>query len=628
MSTYRKIHGRSIQAVTTDPTETVSEGQIWYNTSSDAFKTVLLSSTWASGANTTVTRGSGYGFGTLTAGVTGTGEAGPPGLVPTTTEEYNGNGWYNSGNYPTQVFLSNGCGTQTAGIVAGGRTPTIIANANVYNGSSWTAAGGNLNVAKSDGGMFGIQTSAIYCGGDNATPGYIADTELYDGSSWSEVNNLPVAKRQFGTAGTSTAGLISGGRIGPGPSVATTEDWDGTNWTTGPNINTARRYLQGWGSSTSALICGGSPDGTPGSALTEMYDGTSWSETGDLATGRHFGGTSQNQGSNTSGWMANGNAGPTFYSSTEEFDSSANVVTGGAWATIPNLNTSRKHGAGLGVQTSSLVCGGAIHPINTVTTNSEEYNGSSWSEGNNINNARRTFDGFGVQTAGVVVGGADAANTSYNYAEEYDGSSWTNATAVPYVLRESASAGTETAGLIFGGWNQPSPTGGPKSRNNTTSYDGSSWTSVNAMPFSLANLGGCGTSTAALYFGGYGSVPGNIPDNANQDDTASWDGTNWTTLASTYNMVKDSSGGKGYGTQSDASYVEGTSNFQQYNGTTWVTAPRTATSMSAFSTASAATASAGQVMGGDPGSGPRTNNVAENFTAGTTTLNVKTLTQS
>ena len=38
MSTYRKIHGRSIQAVTTDPSETVAEGQIWYNTTSDTFK--------------------------------------------------------------------------------------------------------------------------------------------------------------------------------------------------------------------------------------------------------------------------------------------------------------------------------------------------------------------------------------------------------------------------------------------------------------------------------------------------------------------------------------------------------------------------------------------------------------
>ena len=32
MATYRELHGRSIQAVTTDPTGDVAEGQIWYNT--------------------------------------------------------------------------------------------------------------------------------------------------------------------------------------------------------------------------------------------------------------------------------------------------------------------------------------------------------------------------------------------------------------------------------------------------------------------------------------------------------------------------------------------------------------------------------------------------------------------
>ena len=48
MTTYRNIHGRSIQSLATDPTESVSEGQIWYNTSSDTFKTILASEAWIS----------------------------------------------------------------------------------------------------------------------------------------------------------------------------------------------------------------------------------------------------------------------------------------------------------------------------------------------------------------------------------------------------------------------------------------------------------------------------------------------------------------------------------------------------------------------------------------------------
>ena len=78
MTTYRNIHGRSIRAVATDPTAEVSEGEIWYNTSSDTFKTLLINEAFSSGANMiTARRGaagsfagsqsSGLGFGGYTA---------------------------------------------------------------------------------------------------------------------------------------------------------------------------------------------------------------------------------------------------------------------------------------------------------------------------------------------------------------------------------------------------------------------------------------------------------------------------------------------------------------------------------------------------------------------------------
>ena len=43
MSTYREIHGRAIRSVSTDPTAEVTEGEIWYNTNSDTFKSVVAS---------------------------------------------------------------------------------------------------------------------------------------------------------------------------------------------------------------------------------------------------------------------------------------------------------------------------------------------------------------------------------------------------------------------------------------------------------------------------------------------------------------------------------------------------------------------------------------------------------
>ena len=67
MSTYRKIHGRSIQAVTTDPTEEVAEGQVWYNTTSDTFKSVIASEAWASAASLITARQAVGGIGTQSA---------------------------------------------------------------------------------------------------------------------------------------------------------------------------------------------------------------------------------------------------------------------------------------------------------------------------------------------------------------------------------------------------------------------------------------------------------------------------------------------------------------------------------------------------------------------------------
>ena len=78
MSTYRKIHGRSIQAVTTDPTGDITEGQIWYNTVSDTFKTVLASEAWVSGG-ALITKQQGINsFGTQTAAVGAGGYTNPP----------------------------------------------------------------------------------------------------------------------------------------------------------------------------------------------------------------------------------------------------------------------------------------------------------------------------------------------------------------------------------------------------------------------------------------------------------------------------------------------------------------------------------------------------------------------
>ena len=100
MTTYRNIHGRSIQAVTTDPTGDITEGQVWYNTTSDTFKSVVALEAFSSSSPLTTARNSGASFGTQTAGVIGLGGT-PPGGNSNATEEYNGSGWSTGNNVNT-----------------------------------------------------------------------------------------------------------------------------------------------------------------------------------------------------------------------------------------------------------------------------------------------------------------------------------------------------------------------------------------------------------------------------------------------------------------------------------------------------------------------------------------------
>jgi len=77
------------------------------------------------------------------------------------------------------------------------------------------------------------------------------------------------------------------------------------------------------------------------------------------------------------------------------------------------------------------------------------------------------------------------------------------------------AAGTVPAGLIFGGDTPPNTA-------QTESFNGTNWTEVGDLNTARARLGGTGTQTSALAFGGSPPVTG---------ITEAWNGTNWTEVA-------------------------------------------------------------------------------------------------
>ena len=77
MTTYRKIHGRAIKSVSTNLSVPSAEGQIWFNTTDNKFKTIVSAGAWVSSAAASNGRSSPQGFGTQTAAVMAGGQTGP-----------------------------------------------------------------------------------------------------------------------------------------------------------------------------------------------------------------------------------------------------------------------------------------------------------------------------------------------------------------------------------------------------------------------------------------------------------------------------------------------------------------------------------------------------------------------
>ena len=372
MSTYRKIHGRSIQAVTTDPTESVAEGQVWYNTTSDTFKSVVLTTAWASSAPLITSRTGIGGAGTQTAALAAGGDS-----FPTATEEYNGSGWTSGNTMGTARAAMGACGTQTSALAFGGyiSPPTSYkTETELYNGTSWSEQSDISTARYNQGNGVGTSTAALYFAGYNGSN--LNNTEEYDGSSWTNGGVYPTIARDLGGSGSQTAALGMGGYM-PSPASATPGlscTYDGSSWTNGPTMNTGRSHLGCGGTQTAGIGAGGYR--TPTTAVTnvtETFDGTSFTETADLGTARR---TYGSRDGTTSAFVVFGGSGAPSGTLTEEFTSSANVITAAAWSSGGNLGTARYSLAGSGTETAALASGGGS--LTTVTGDTEEYDGTSW----------------------------------------------------------------------------------------------------------------------------------------------------------------------------------------------------------------------------------------------------------
>jgi hypothetical protein len=648
MTTYKEILGKQVKNYSSDPAND-AEGQVWYNTTSGTFKSLLATAAWSSGGNLITARYGQAGAGTQTAGLA---FGGVSTGTHANTEEYNGSGFSVGGNLSTARYLLGGAGTQTAALGFGGEPPPAGLNSTEeYGGASWTS-GGNLNQARRAVGGNGLQTAALAVGGVSS-PGILANTESYNGTVWTAVNNLNQARRSPTITGTTSAALAFGGYNPPaGDVTANTESWDGTNWTAVNSMNTGVFGAGGAGTAGDSLAFGGNaPSISPGpteTTATENYDGTNWTTSPATLTSKRS--YLAGFGTSTAAVAAGGYTGTAVTSATEEYNFSTTVTTAAAWASGGNMNTARRIGGGSsgGNINSSLMFGGDTLPMGAgqpQTNVTEEYNGSAWTNGGNLGNNVSGSAGAGTETAMIGATGYSfpspwgTAGASYiANAFEYNGSAWTNVTAYPTTGVGLISLGTQTAALFGGGaqGGSPGPEGSQKSKL-YKEYDGTNWTTGGTSnTYHSRAQSGAGTQTAGIQYGGYDAPGGNPSGRSNKLE--SYNGTAWT---SELTGPIETAIGQAFGTQSAYVYSGGQNapipaspgtvgySFTTlvYDGTTMSTGVNTATRRVIGGGDGSSGASTGMVCGGSSAYSTVSNSTEE-YSVETTAINTKTLTTS
>ena len=183
----------------------------------------------------------------------------------------------------------------------------------------------------------------------------------------------------------------------------------------------------------------------------------------------------------------------------------------------------------------------------------------TWATGGSTNRARSFLTGTGIQTAALAVGGTVEPGSQIGDTESYNGTSWTELNDLNTSRAQLGSGGTYTSSLVFGGLP-------PGSTANTESWDGSSWTEVNNLNTSRRNLAGAGTDNeACLAFGGQTPAPSRTAN------TESWDGSSWTEV-NNLNAAKSAMGSTGTETAAlafggNVPSISGQT--ESWNGTSW-----------------------------------------------------------
>jgi len=225
-------------------------------------------SSWSEGPDLNAQKMNGSGGGASSAAAIATGGNAENTLI-TACETYDGSSWTEVGDLNSGRQHAASCTPSSAAVLfTGGQQNIFGPAANIisaateeWNGTSWTEVG-DLNTKRFQFTGCGTPTAGMVAGGNvNPPTDYIDEVEQYNGTSWTETTDVPdstAAGMGVAGLGTQTAGFWYGGTT-PGPATAGFF-WDGSAWSAAPTLSTGRpnMYNQA-GTQTSALATGNDP---------------------------------------------------------------------------------------------------------------------------------------------------------------------------------------------------------------------------------------------------------------------------------------------------------------------------------------------------------------------------------
>jgi len=331
MATYKEIFGKKVQSLASDIPAAQGAGQIWYNTTSNTFKSsVLVAGAFSAGGTVPQAVQGGGSGGTQTAAWIAGGLQ-YPGDTKNKSWTYDGSTWTAAPNIPNNYFIGGSTGPDSAGLLFDGIGSYGPGTATYeWDGSAWTVEATLPAVgpggSQGDTGT-GVQTAALAIGGIGDPPPTRSDRVMdYNGSAWTTGTSFPGGVAGAAGDGPNAATWVGGGSGTPGGSTdqpTNSFEWDSSSWTTSGTIGTALPegiQCQGWGPQTAGIIAGGTSS-APTSTISQLYDGSTWS-TGPSMTQTRINGAMSSQSAGTqTGFVVGGY--PPALDMTEHFDGAA-----------------------------------------------------------------------------------------------------------------------------------------------------------------------------------------------------------------------------------------------------------------------------------------------------------------